>query len=140
MGKLVLICVIAVLLAASTIATAQAEAHAPAPSPTHQTRAFGAFKIIGCVLGVGAFIAGDTALVLKVKRIGGIVKFAKMLWHAKSAEKRAEVVAKAFGTLSGVGGLIASPASAPSSRILSSTGRGSLTASAWIVMLSAPAW
>jgi hypothetical protein len=106
MGKLVLICVIA-FLAASTVATARAEAQAPAPSPRHSTRAFGAFKIIGCVLGVGTFVAGNTALVLKVRRIGGIVKFAKLLWHAKSAEKRAEVVAKAFGTLSGVGGLIA---------------------------------
>jgi hypothetical protein len=104
MGKLVLFCVVATLAAS---AAAPAQANASVPPPATQARAFGTFKIIGCVLGVGAFIAGNTALVLKVKRVGGIVKFAKRLWYAKSAEKRAEVIAKAFGSLSGVGGLIA---------------------------------
>ena len=40
---------------------------------------------------------------------------------------------------SGVGGLIARPAAAPRARICSSTGRGSSTASAWMVTMSAPA-
>ena len=96
-----LFCVIAALAAS---AAAPAQANASVPPPAKQARAFGTLKIIGCVLGVATFVAGNTALVLKVKRVGGIVKFAKRLWHAKSAEKRAEVIAKAFGSLSGVGG------------------------------------
>src|SRR4051794_9102921 len=104
MGKLMLFCVIVALAASAPPA---AHANMPAPTPAKQARLFGTFKVIGCVLGVGTFIAGNTVLVLKVKRLGGILKFAKKLWHAKSAEQRAEVIAKVFGSVSGVGALIA---------------------------------
>jgi hypothetical protein len=109
MGKLTAMAALCAVSTALLIAAPAASAQTPAPSPPpHSIRAFGLFKIVGCVFALGGFIAGNTALILKVKRLGGIVKFAKRLWHAKSAEKRAQVVFAAFGTLSGTAGLIAS--------------------------------
>jgi hypothetical protein len=96
----------------STVATASAHAqtltHVPAlPPSTHTIRAFGFYKIVGCVLGVATFIAGDTILVLKIKKAGGVVKFAKRLWKARSSEERAKLVYQTLGTLSGVTGFVA---------------------------------
>jgi hypothetical protein len=103
MRTLVLACVIAVV--ALTVVVGQAGAQAPAP--THQPRVFGALKILGCVFGVGTFIAGNVVLVAKIRKAGGIVKFAKRLWHAKNAEQRAHIVYNTLGSLSGVTALVA---------------------------------
>jgi hypothetical protein len=96
----------------STAATASAHAQTltpvpPPPPSTHTIRAFGFYKIVGCVLGVATFIAGDTILVLKIKKAGGVVKFAKRLWKARSSEERAKLVYQTLGTLSGVTGFVA---------------------------------
>jgi hypothetical protein len=103
MGKLVLVCAITVLALAAVVGEAQAQT----PAPTHQTRVFGALKIVGCVFAVGTFIAGNVVLVAKIRRAGGIVRFAKRLWHAKNAEQRAKVVYNTLGTLSGATALVA---------------------------------
>jgi arylsulfatase A-like enzyme len=105
MGKIAMVCVVTVA-AASVLAT-EAQAQAPVSVPTHQTRTFGTLKIIGCLFGVGSFIAGNTVLIAKIRKANGIVKFAKGLWHAKSAEQRAKLVYNTFGTLSGATALIA---------------------------------
>lgn len=106
-----MICVL-VVVATSTIATPSAHAQTltrvPTPPPsTHTIRAFGFLKIVGCVLGVATFVAGNTVLVLKVKKAGGIVKFARRLWKAKTTEQRAKLVYQTLGTLSGVTGFVA---------------------------------
>lgn len=74
-----------------------------APRPPAQTRIFGLgfVKAFGCFLAVGGFIAGNTALILKIKRLGGIVKVVKRLWKARSAEQRAVLIAKLFGAAAG---------------------------------------
>ena len=54
---------------------------------------------------MAAFIAGNTYLVLKVKRLGGVVKFAK-LWKARSAEERAKVIVKVIGYVAGTGAMV----------------------------------
>jgi hypothetical protein len=111
MRRLTLIGVL-VVVATSTVATASAQAQTltpvPAPPPsTHTIRAFGFFKIVGCVLGVATFVAGNTVLVLKIKKVGGILKFAKRLWQARNAEQRVKLVYQTLGTLSGVTGFVA---------------------------------
>ena len=111
MGKLALVCVLAVVVMSTvTAASAHARTLTPEPAPppsTHTLRTVGFLKVVGCALGVATFVAGNTLLVMKIKKVGGVVKFAKRLWKAKHAEQRAKLVYQTFGTLSGVTGLIA---------------------------------
>jgi hypothetical protein len=91
----------------ATVGTASAAAH-PTKQERMQARAasFGFVKALICVGSVGAFVAGNTVLVLKIKKAGGVVKFARALWKAKSAEQRTVLIGKLFGTLTGGGGVI----------------------------------
>lgn len=108
MGKLRLVLILAGVLTAMTVAApmAQAQTTPPTPTPTYERAAFGFWKAWDCLLGAAAFFAGNTYLVLKVRRYGGIVKFAKRLWKARSAEERAKVIVKALGYVAGAGALV----------------------------------
>lgn len=108
MGKIVVLAVTITVTVTVAVLAPDASAQAPAPAPpaTHQTRVFSALKVVTCVFAVGAFVAGNTALILKARRLGGVVKVAKKLWKAKNAEKRAQLIFAAFGSLSGATGLI----------------------------------
>ena len=86
--------------------TSMGWAPAPAPAAYYQRVAFDFWGAFECTLGVAAFIAGNTYLVLKIKRLGGVAKFAKLLRKAKSAENRAKVVVKAIGYVAGTGAMV----------------------------------
>jgi hypothetical protein len=79
---------------------------APAPAAYYQRVAFDFWGVFECTMAVGMFIAGNTYLVLKIKRLGGLVKYAKSLWKAKSTEERAKLIGKVFAYAAGTGGLI----------------------------------
>lgn len=109
MGKTTL----ALILVAASVATtavvvpaAQAQASAASTTPTYERQAIGFWKAWDCLIAASAFVAGNTYLVLKIKRFGGIVKFAKSLWKAKSAEERAKAIFKVIGYVAGTGAVV----------------------------------
>ncbi|MEA2231388.1 MAG: hypothetical protein QOD83_1204 [Solirubrobacteraceae bacterium] len=60
-------------------------ASGPTPATTHSA---GWVKVILCIGGAGRFVSGNAVLVLKIENVGGVIKFAKKLWNAKSAKAR----------------------------------------------------
>jgi hypothetical protein len=56
--------------------------------------------------GWGHSSLATTYLVLKIKRFGGVAKFARQLWRAKSTEERAKIVGRVLGYVGGTGALI----------------------------------
>lgn len=83
----------------------------PAPPPTQtisrkRLLGFSFWKVFDCVLAVSAFVVGNSILVLKVKKAGGVLKFAKALWRAKNAEQRLKVVASVIGYATGTGAMV----------------------------------
>jgi hypothetical protein len=59
-----------------------------------------------CVVAVGVFAAGNALIVVKVKKAGGVVKVAKKLLSASSAEERLKVALTFFGDMGGILGLV----------------------------------
>ena len=107
MGKIRLAVVLVAVIATTAIAAPTAQAQTTTTTnPTYQRASVSFWKAWDCLLGAAAFIAGNTYLVLKIKRFGGIAKFAKELWKAKSTEERAKVIAKAIGYVAGTGALV----------------------------------
>lgn len=96
---------VSVAMCAVAVPAAQAKSSAPA-TPTYERQAYSFWKAFECAMAVGLFIAGNTYLVLKVKRLGGVLKYAKSLWKAKSAEERAKLIGKVFAYVAGTGALI----------------------------------
>lgn len=82
--------------------TAPAAAKTPAPPTTHSA---GWVKAILCIGAVGTFIAGNAVLTLRIKAVGGVVRFAKRLWNAKSAKARWVLIGKVFSGVTGAGAL-----------------------------------
>lgn len=122
-----LVCVLAIA-ATGTIGTASASAAAPAQvqkktlgqgewflapvtpaqdeTTTYQRTGWGFWRIFGCVTTVAGFIAGNALVILKVKKAGGILKFAKKIWKAGSAEQKLKVIIATIGYVSGSGALV----------------------------------
>jgi len=66
----------------------------------------GTMKVVRCVLHLAAFVAGNTAAILKLKKMGGVWKVAKRQLRAKSAHARAALLAAIFGELVGIDELV----------------------------------
>jgi hypothetical protein len=73
---------------------------------TSQVNAFDPIGLAKCVGAVGAFVAGNALVVVKVRKAGGVVKVAKKLLEAGSAEERLKVALTFFGDISGVAGVV----------------------------------
>jgi hypothetical protein len=59
-----------------------------------------------CVAAIGAFIAGNTLIIVKVRKAGGVIKVAKKLLQAGSSEERLTAALAIFGDISGVTALV----------------------------------
>ena len=59
-----------------------------------------------CVAAIGAFIAGNTLIIVKVRKAGGVIKVAKRLLEAGSSEERLKAALAIFGDISGVTALV----------------------------------
>jgi hypothetical protein len=59
-----------------------------------------------CVAAVGAFIAGNALIIVKVRKAGGVVKVAKKLLQAGSSEERLKAALAIFGDIAGVTALV----------------------------------
>jgi hypothetical protein len=59
-----------------------------------------------CVGAIGAFVAGNTLILVKIRKAGGVVKVAKMLLQAGSSEERLKAAVTIFGDISGLAGLV----------------------------------
>jgi 3-oxoacyl-ACP reductase-like protein len=51
-------------------------------------------------------VVGNSLLVLRVKKAGGVLKFAKRLWHSRTTEQRLKVVASVIGYVAGTGAMV----------------------------------
>jgi hypothetical protein len=100
---------------AAPVQAAQADsrsvAAAPAPAPltpeeSAELSGFDPLRAAQCVGAVGAFVAGNALVVVKIRRAGGVVKVAKSLLEAGSAEKRLKVALTFFGDITGVTGVV----------------------------------
>ena len=101
------IATVCALFVVGTVTVATASASPGTRPPTRAVAAgYGVVKVIICIGAIGSFIAGGVVLALKLKKAGGIIKLVRKLWKARTAEERAVVVGKVFGTLTGAGGLI----------------------------------
>lgn len=108
MGKLRFVLILAGVFSAMTVAApmAQAQTPPPAPNPTYERAAFGFWKAWDCLIGAATLVVGNSILVLKVKKAGGLVKFAKRLWKARDAEQRLKVIGSVLGYVAGTGALV----------------------------------
>jgi hypothetical protein len=59
-----------------------------------------------CVGAIGAFIAGNALVIVKVRKAGGVIKVAKTLLQAGSAEARLKAAIAIFGDITGLAGLV----------------------------------
>lgn len=100
---------------AAPVQAAQAEsrvvAAAPAPAPltpeeSAELSGFDPIRAAKCVGAVGAFVAGNALVVVKVRKAGGVIKVAKALLEAGSAEKRLKAAVVFFGDITGVTGVV----------------------------------
>ncbi len=71
-----------------------------------QLRGVPFWKGFDCVLGVAGFAVGNSIIVLRIKKAGGVIKFAKRLWKAQSAEQRLKVVLSVIGYVAGTGAMV----------------------------------
>jgi len=76
------------------------------PEEAAELSGFDPISAAKCVAAVGAFVAGNALVVLKVRRAGGVIKVAKELLAANSAEKRLKAALAIFGDISGVTGVV----------------------------------
>ncbi|MEV7024589.1 hypothetical protein [Kitasatospora sp. NPDC093558] len=67
-----------------------------------------AWHLAKCVGAVGGFIAGNALAISKVRKIGGVVKLAKLLIKGKNFEQRMKALLAAFGDISGLGAVASS--------------------------------
>lgn len=99
----------------ATAPTAQApptylwSSQAPATTIYYTRAAFWSkvLKYVGCAAGIGAAVLGNAALVLKLRKAGGVWKAAKRIWKASTREKKMAIVAAISGDISGVTGVVA---------------------------------
>ncbi|MDP8909661.1 MAG: hypothetical protein M3N47_11230 [Chloroflexota bacterium] len=91
-----------------TVAAPMAQAQTPTPrtTATYERSAWKFWKAWDCLLGAAAFVVGNSVLVLRVRKAGGIVKFAKRLWKARDAEQRLKVIGSVIGYVTGSGVLV----------------------------------
>jgi len=85
--------------------TAAVASTASAPLTPEESAELSGFDPIGaarCVAAIGAFVAGNALVVVKVRKAGGVVKVAKSLLSAGSAEARLKVALTFFGDITGV--------------------------------------
>jgi hypothetical protein len=125
--RLIVACVLSIVATAVAVPCAQAapappqtvgdkqqqQPWQPAPPPAQtisQKRllGFSFWKVFDCVFAVSGFVVGNSILVLKVKKAGGVLKFARALWKAKNAEQRLKVVASVIGYATGTGAMVRS--------------------------------
>jgi hypothetical protein len=89
----------------------QLPASPPAPAPSQRVSqkrllGFSFWKVFDCVLAVSGFVVGNSILVLRVKKAGGVLKFAKRLWKSRTTEQRLKVVASVIGYVAGTGAMV----------------------------------
>lgn len=62
-----------------------------------------AWKVTKCVAAIGGFVAGNAVLVLKLKKLGGVYKGAKLVVRAGNKEERLKALVSMFGEVTGIG-------------------------------------
>lgn len=65
-----------------------------------------AVKVALCTAAIGAFIAGNAILVLKIRKIGGVARAVQKLIHAANATQRWQAALAIFGNVTGLGGVV----------------------------------
>lgn len=87
-------------------AAANGNSRTAVPPVVLQRQSFGFWKVFDCVLAVAALVVGNSILIVKVKKAGGVVKFAKRVWQAKDAEQRLKVIGSVIGYVVGTGAAV----------------------------------
>jgi hypothetical protein len=89
-----------------SVALASVAAAPLTPAESAELSGFDPIGAARCVAAVGVFVAGNALVVVKVRKAGGVIKVAKKLLSAGSAEERLKVALTFFGDLSGVVGVV----------------------------------